>query len=153
MSQTAGSGRYNHRAGREWEAAWARSLQANGFPSAAQLPRGTPADLSGTWDVSVECTVSPWRAMWVKLQQAATAATEQGLSYWCVWRKRNAEPGMTGSTDPMNGAILTSPRVWWAMVARLERYEQQEADAELAYDRGYRDGARGRAIEAATGGA
>jgi hypothetical protein len=150
MNQSSGSGRYNDRAGRSWEAACAAALNQTGhFPSAAPLPRGTPGDLSGTWDVSVECTVSPWRAMWVKLRQSQAAADTRGLPFWCVWRKRNAEPGMGGSVDPMDGAILTSPRVWWNMVARLESYEHAELAAEHEYERGYRDGARGRAIEAA----
>jgi hypothetical protein len=150
MTQTAGSGRYNDRAGRAWETACARALTDSGhFPSAAPMPRGTPGDLSGTWDVSVECTVSPWSKMWQKMGQASHAAAFRGLPYWCVWRKRNQEPGLLGSTDPMDGAVLTSPRVWWHVVARLEAYERAEMDAEREYERGYRDGARGRAIEAA----
>ena len=149
MPQTSGSGRYNDRAGRDWETRCAAALNTDGWPAAAPMPRGTPGDLSGTWDVSVECTVSPWSRMWAKLRQAREAADVRSLPYAVVWKKRNKEPGMAGSTDPMEGVILMSARNFWQMAARLEAYERAEMDAELEYSRGYRDGARARAIEAA----
>jgi len=144
MTQTSGSGRYNDRAGRNWETACARALNEHGFPAAER--RGDSVhgrDLSGTWDVSVECTISEWAQIWRKLRQALGAAGEQALPYHCVWKRQKGKP------DPMDGAVVTSPRVWWAMVARLEAYERAEMDAELEYRRGYRDGASGRAVEAA----
>ena len=153
MTQTSGSGRYNDRAGRDGETRCAAALNTSGWPAAAPMPRGTPGDLSGTGQINVECTVSPWSRMWQKLRQSEAAAEARpgyGVApYAVVWKKRNKEPGMAGSADPMEGVILMGARNFWQMAARLEAYERAEMDAELEYSRGYRDGARARAIEAA----
>lgn len=129
-------------AGNLWMAACERYL-APIWPGVGRQRRPHSNDLTGTWDLGIEATITAWSQIWQKLAQAERDAKERGLELSCVWKKHNRAPGDMGSVDPGEGAVLMYARQFFPMVARLERLERLELDAAAEYDRGYRNGARG----------
>lgn len=124
----------NKNAGKKWQQDCASWLRVNGWPSAGYEIRNHSGDLTGTWDLSVECTITGWDKLWIKLGQALKDAQERGLSDFCVWKKR------TGTTDPGNGAVIMRAREFFPLIMRLEKLEHADLEAADAYDRGYRNG-------------
>ena len=136
--ENARQGRRNQSAGKRWQQDCAAWLRANGWPAAGYEIRNRSSDLIGTWDLAVECTITGWDKIWIKLDQAKRDAAERGLIDYCVWKKRN------GTTDAGKGAVLMLAELFFPLVQRLERLEHAELDAAEAYDRGYRNGQRAR---------
>jgi hypothetical protein len=129
-------GRSNRRSGKAWQLACAAKLRTLSYPNAAYEIRNGASDILGTGDVAVECTVTTWEKIWIKLDQARRDGQRRGLDIYCVWKKRN------GTTDPGDGAIVMPAGLFWPLMADLEAYQRAEAGAQLDYDRGYAAGFR-----------
>jgi len=136
-------GSANRRAGKAWQLACANWLRGHGFPHAEYIVRNGSSDISGTWDIAVEATVTTWDKIWIKLDQAARDGRNRGLDIWCVWRKR------TGATDPGEGAIVMPARLFWPLMADLDAYQRAEMEFvdtwEKAFAAGFKAGAKGEA--------
>jgi hypothetical protein len=127
-------GASNRRAGKAWQLACAATLRALGYPSAAYEIRNGASDIIGTGDVGVECTVTTWDKIWIKLDQAGRDAARRGLDTYCVWKKR------AGATDPGEGAIVIPARLFWPRVADLEAYQRAEMDYVDTWEKGFAAG-------------
>ena len=134
--KNARQGRRNQSAGKRWQQDCAAWLREHGWPGAGYEIRNRSSDLIGTWDLAVECTITGWDKLFIKLGQAERDAHERGLSDFCVWKKRN------GAADPGYGAVVMDAHRFFPLVQRLERLERLELEAAEAYDRGYRNGQR-----------
>lgn len=130
----ARQGRRNQSAGKRWQQDCAAWLRANGWPAAGYEIRNRSSDLIGTWDLAVECTITGWDKIWIKLNQAWKDADGRGLADFCVWKKRN------GRIDPGEGAVILPAEVFFPLVMRLEKLEREVLLEVDAYDRGYRNG-------------
>jgi hypothetical protein len=131
-------GQANRRTGKNWQLACASWLRANGWPNAAYEIRNGSSDIIGTGDMAVECTVTTWDKIWIKLDQSQRDGRNRGLLDWCTWKKR------TGKTDPGEGAVLVQARKFWSLMAELDAYRRREMDAALEFDRGFRLGRQER---------
>jgi hypothetical protein len=136
-------GASNRRAGKQWQlntAAWLRD--SGHFPNAEYVIRNGAGDISGTWDISVETTVTTWDKIWIKLDQAKRDAEAKGLRDYVVWKKR------TGTADPGDGAVIMPAARFWALIADLEAYVRADMDYtetwEKAFTAGFRAGATTR---------
>ena len=130
----ARQGRRNQSAGKRWQQDCAAWLRAHGWPGAGYEIRNRSSDLIGTWDLAVECTITSWDKLWIKLDQAHADAVRRGLSEYVVWKKRN------GTTDPGRGALIFPAAVGFPMVQRLEKLEQASLDADDQFARGFTAG-------------
>jgi hypothetical protein len=136
-------GTSNRRAGKRWNIDCAADLRDNrGFPHAEYVIRNGSGDISGTWDINVEATLTTWDKIWIKLDQAARDAKARGLKDYVVWKKRN------GKADPGAGAIIMPAANFWALVADLEAHVAADVDYtdtwERAFAAGFRAGAAGK---------
>lgn len=131
-------GRANRRAGYDFQLACAAWLRDNGYPHAEYVNRNGSGDIAGTGDVSVETTQTAWGKIWIKLGQSTRDAIARNLPIPVVWKKKN------GKSDPAEGIILISPRLFWPMMLELDAYRRNEMDAQLQFERGYELGRRER---------
>lgn len=129
-------GRANRRAGTANQLAFAAWLRDTIWPYAEMQHRNGTGDITATWDINVETTIAGWDQIWIKLEQSAHDARRRGLSLYCVVKKRQ------GKHDPGESAVLMPAKIFFPMVAELEKRQRQEADAELAYEKGYAAGYR-----------
>ena len=130
----ARQGRRNQSAGKRWQQDCAAWLRANGWPGAGYEIRNRSSDLIGTWDLAVECTITGWDKIWIKLQQAGKDAFVRGLSDFCVWKKHN------GVADPGGGAVVLPAHVFFPLVQRLEKLEAEALRADDEFTRGFTAG-------------
>lgn len=119
------------RAGEQWRQDCADWLQDNGWPGAGTQTRNRRSDLTGTWDLAVECTIIGWDKIWMKLEQSARDAKERGLTDFCVWKKRN------GRASPAMGAVMMPAHRFFPLVQRLEKLERDAVDADDQFTRGW----------------
>ena len=126
MVDRARQGRRNRTAGLNWNRACVLYLR-NWWPSAERQLREHRSDLDGIGDIGIETTIEPWAQLWKKMAQAESDAHARGLDVWCVWKKRNREPGERGdgATDPARAAVIFEARVIFPQLARLEWLESQ----------------------------
>ena len=126
--------RRNQSAGKRWQQDCAAWLRANGWPSAGYEIRNRSSDLIGTWDLAVECTITGWDKIWIKLTQAADDARTRGLQDSCVWKKHN------GRASPGDGVVVMSAWRFFPLVMRLEKLEQASLEADDQFARGFTAG-------------
>ena len=124
-------GRRYKRSGENWRQACAGWLNDNGWPGAGTQTRKGRSDLTGTWDLAVECTITAWDKIWIKMAQAANDARARGLEDYCVWKKRN------GATDPGLGVVLMPAHRFFRLVMRLEKLEARALEEDDQYTRGW----------------
>jgi hypothetical protein len=149
MPQSSGSRRYNDRAGLQWQAAAAQWLRNQGiYPHAESTGRWGERDLTGTGDVSVECTVEVWANISTKTADAELHArvSEPRLPWPVVWKRR--QKGKAAGEDIGRSYVVMEARNFWSMVRRLEDLEAREMDVEAEFERGFRLG-RKKAVEEA----
>ena len=132
-------GRSNRRAGKTWQLACAAWLRDHGYPNASYEIREGASDILGTGDIAVECTLTTWDKVWIKLDQSARDAVRRGLDFYVVWKKRNGAP------DPGLGLICMPARQFWALMADLDAYRRADLNAETMFERGYELGRKERA--------
>lgn len=132
--ENARQGRRNQSAGKRWQQDCAAWLRANGWPSAGYEIRNRSSDLIGTWDLAVECTITGWDKIWIKLGQAERDAGQRGLEDSCVWKKRN------GHASPGEGVVLMLAYDFFPLVMRLEKLEQASLEADDQFARGFTAG-------------
>lgn len=129
-------GKANRRAGATNQAAFAAWLRENVWPYAEMQHRNGVGDITATWDINVETTLAGWDQIWIKLEQSAHDARQRGLDLYCVVKKRQ------GKQDPGESAVLMPAKLFFPLLATLEKLQRQEQDAELAYEKGYAAGYR-----------
>ena len=128
-------GRSNRRNGKDWQLACAAWLRQEGhYPHASYEVREGASDILGTGDIAVECTLTTWDKIWLKLDQAARDAKRRGLDNYVVWKKRS------GSRDPGLGLVCMPAKQFWPLMAELDKRRRQEEDAEYEFERGFRMG-------------
>ena len=132
--ENARQGRRNQSAGKRWQQACAAWLREHGWPGAGYEIRNRSSDLIGTWDLAVECTITGWDKLFIKLGQAERDAHERGLADFCVWKKRN------GAADPGYGAVIMDAHRFFPLVQRLEKLEAASLDADDQFTRGFTAG-------------
>ena len=141
MTDRARLGRRNQVAGDKWRDDCVRWLNEHGWPGAGYQLRAHSNDLTGTWDLAVETTITTWDKIWGKLDQARDDARHRHLTDFCVWKKRNrSEVEGRGSADPGKSAVLMTAERFFPLVMRLEELERREMDAEQEFKRGFRLG-------------
>ena len=129
--ENARQGRRNQSAGKRWQQDCAAWLRANGWPSAGYEIRNRSSDLIGTWDLAVECTITGWDKIWIKLRQAELDAEARSLEDFCVWKKRNRY------SDPADGAVIMPAYRLFPLVQRLEKLEAADLRADDEFTRGW----------------
>ena len=131
-------GRANRRIGKDFQEDCAAWLRRNGWPHAEYVNRNGSSDIAGTGDVAVEATTTTWDKIWIKLKQSTRDAAARGLDTPIVWKKQN------GKTDPGEGVVLLSAKIFWADRADLEAYRRREMDMQDQFERGYELGRKER---------
>ena len=132
--QNVRQGRRNQSAGKRWQQDCAAWLRGHGWPSAGYEIRNRSSDLIGTWDLAVECTITGWDKLFIKLTQAADDARTRGLEDYCVWKKHN------GRASPGDGVVIMPAWRFFPLVQRLERLEALELGRDDEYTRGFQAG-------------
>lgn len=127
-------------AGNLWMAAGERWLTEHVWPHVGRQRSPGRNDLTGTWDLGIEQTIVPWSKIWIKLRQAERDARGRGLDLSCVWKKHNRSEGDGGAVDPGEGAVVMYARVFFPLVARLEKLEALDLEADDQFTRGFTAG-------------
>ena len=134
MTDNAQQGRRNRQAGKRWQQECAAWLRDHGWPNAEYQIRNHSSDLTGTWDLAVETTITTWDKLWIKLAQAANDARARSLTDYCVWKKRN------GAGDPGLGVVVMPAQRFFPLVQRLEKLEALDVRADDEFTKGFTAG-------------
>lgn len=135
------AGRRSTRTGKDTErrfAEWLRTISSEFRQASVSQVHGRYGDLEGIGDRVSEITVMPYEKLTMKLTQAEQDAKKAGRTEYHVWKpikRQHGEPGTVARS-----IVIYRAEVIWPMLARLDKLEQAEMNAQDSYDRGYTAG-------------